>query len=109
MTTRNIILLTLALVSCQTPWDQYDASLYETVANPSEESYAAHIATLEQLVTTDPPPPGLCAELGYFLVLTGHYPEAEASFNRELASYPQAANFLKALRSSLGLDLLPKP
>lgn len=102
----RLLTITVALLaSCQSNWQQYDASLFETVANPSQEAYEYHIGTLERMVEEDPPPPGLCAELGYFLILVGRTAEADAWFARELAAYPHAESYVKMLRTTMGLDL----
>lgn len=95
-------LFVLSLAACQGPWQQYDVSLYNTIANPSPEAMAAHIETLERMVQTDPPPPGLCAELGYFLAISGRSGEAAHWFERELVAYPQSEQFLEQLSETIG-------
>lgn len=92
------------LAGCQSPWARYDASLYQTVANPSEDSYAFHVSTLEEMVRLDPVPPGMCAELAYYLILAGRTEEAGVWLDREVETYPQSAKFVSELRAALGLD-----
>jgi hypothetical protein len=89
----------LTIVSCQTPWDRYDESLYTAVFDPSEESLARHIQTLEGFTNSESPPPGLCAELAYYLALAGRNAEAEAWLDRELALWPESSKVVSALRS----------
>jgi len=90
--------------SCQSPWSRYDNSLYQTVADPCEESYAWHVATLEDMVLLDPIPPGMCAELAYYLILAGRANEADAWLTREVELYPQSAKFISELRATLGVN-----
>lgn len=89
--------------SCQSTWDTYDISSHQTIGAPGPESYEAHVALLERMVEVAPPPPGLCAELAYFLVLLGRPDQAEAWFAKEMHAWPGSEKFVLGLRRSLGL------
>lgn len=104
MSTRPLLALTLLMAGCQTPWTIYDQSLYQAVAEPSEDTYAAHVRSLESMVQLDPIPPGMCAELAFYLILSERQAEAAAWLDREIELYPQSAKFVAELRSTLGLD-----
>jgi len=98
------LLLSIALLvaSCTSNrWHDYDTSSQDVVMDPTEESYAEHIELLESWAadSDQPMPPGLYAELAYWLAKVGRYPEAEAALQKELALYPQAEKFLTALRA----------
>lgn len=98
---RALLLVALLASSCvSNRWNDYDASSQNVVMDPTEESYAEHIALLETWAADaeHPMPPGLYAELAYWLAKVGRYPEAEAALQKELAAYPQAAPFVAALR-----------
>ncbi|MAW59404.1 MAG: hypothetical protein CMJ94_01065 [Planctomycetes bacterium] len=87
------------LVSCQTQWDRYDESLYASVFEPSEQTLSRHIQTLEGFASWEVPPPGFCAELGYYLVLAGRESEAAVWLERESALWPESAKVVAALRN----------
>ena len=68
--------------------------------DPSAESYEAHVELLRDWTETEEGlPPGLSAELGFYLGLLGHTADAEAWFATEVANYPEAAGFVAALRA----------
>lgn len=110
---KRLLAIALLATSCVTNrWNDYDASSQNVVMDPTEESYAAHIELLEAWAadTEQPMPPGLYAELAYWLAKVGRYPEAEAAFQKELAAYPQAAPFVAALRALvIPADAATKP
>ncbi len=82
-------------------WHDYDSSSQNVVMEPTAENYGEHIALLETWAADpeQPMPPGLYAELAYWLAKVGRFPEAEAALQKELALYPQAAKFVAALRA----------
>ncbi len=94
-------LLVLMAASCQTAWDRYDESLYASVFEPSPSTYENHIRSLEALAATDPPPPGLCAELAYYLVLAEREDEAHLWLDRELEHWPESVVIVSALHKFL--------
>lgn len=99
---RLALLLALGCVSCVSDrWGDYDSSSQTVVMDPTEANYAEHIELLETWAADaeHPMPPGLYAELAYWLAKVGRYPEAEAALQKELAAYPQAELFVKALRA----------
>jgi hypothetical protein len=97
----NLFFIVLSLGACQSTWADYDQTLYATIATPSQEALDAHIATLESLVAIEPPPAGMCAELGYYLALSGRSDEMAYWFDRELSAYPQSESFIKQLRDTI--------
>jgi hypothetical protein len=95
----SLILLGLVL-GCATSWNRYDVTSYNTIRDPGAEAYEAHVGQIEAMTNaTMPPPPGLCAEAGYYFALLGHSEEAAAWFDREIEHYPKAAIFVNALRA----------
>ena len=96
--------LLLLLPSCQSTWDTYEISSHQTIAAPGPESYEAHVSHLTKKVEGDAPPPGLCAEMAYFLVLLGRPGEADVLFAREVDIWPQSEKFVLGLRRSLGIE-----
>lgn len=99
---RLVLLVALLASSCATDrWNDYDSSSQNVVMDPTEQRYNEHIALLEMWAadSEQPMPPGLYAELAYWLAKVGRYPEAEAALQKELAAYPQAQQFVAALRA----------
>lgn len=95
----QFILIALAACSCQTQWDRYDESLYASVFEPSEQTLSRHIQTLEGFASWEAPPPGLCAELAYYLALAGRGDESAVWLDKELAHWPESVKVVEALRS----------
>ena len=92
------------LCSCVTSrWDPYDDSSYDVVMEPSVTETEEHIQLLEAwaLDTQHPMPPGLYAELGYWLAKVGRYDSASAAFEKEIERYPYADKYLQVLRELL--------
>ncbi len=74
-------------------WGGYDDHLYALMKSPgSLEDYGI---ALKKQMDRHPDdkrmPPGLHAEYGYVLFVTGHKPEAVAHFTREKALWPESA------------------
>jgi len=93
-----IPLLLLFGLGCTGPqtrydWGGYDSQLYTLMKDPSGlENYGL---ALKKQMDRHPDdkrmPPGLHAEYGYVLYVTGHKPEAVAQFTREKALWPESA------------------
>ena len=77
------IAMILALSGCATVteagyyWGDYSATLYDYTKNPSDETLAAHLQELENIVTESAErdlrvPPGVHAELGYIHAREGN-------------------------------------
>lgn len=98
---RAFLLAAGALLSgCVTPWDRYDASLYDVSMEPGPESYRMHADLLQEWIAGDEGcPPGLSAELGFYLALSGRADEARPWFDREVEEHPEAARFVTAMRA----------
>jgi hypothetical protein len=90
----------LLLAGCASRWDSYDASLYDVTMEPGPETYQAHVDLLREWSEGgEELPPGLCAELGFYLALTGRTQEAAAWFDREVEQHPEAETFVQAMRA----------
>ena len=90
-------------------WQAYDESQFEISMAPGAEAYQDHVDVLSKWADREDLPPGLTAELGYYLALTGKPMEAEAMYSLELARHPECGLFILALRRlSLGIEL-PAP
>jgi hypothetical protein len=90
----------LLAAGCASHWDGYDNSLYAVTMEPGPEAYQAHVDLLRDWAGEgEELPPGLAAELGFYLALTGHPDEARLWFDREVARFPEAAAFVEAMRA----------
>ncbi|HVS19774.1 MAG TPA: DUF4810 domain-containing protein [Planctomycetota bacterium] len=99
---RLVLLIALLASSCiSNRWHDFDTSSQNVVMDPTEQRYNEHIELLESWAADgeQPMPPGLYAELAYWLAKVGRFPEAEAALQKELAAYPQAQQFVAALRA----------
>lgn len=102
--------LAVPCVSCvDMRWQDYDDSQFEISMAPGAEAYQDHVDLLSKWANREDLPPGLAAELGYYLALTGKPAEAEAMYSLELARHPECGRFILALRRlSLGIEV-PAP
>jgi hypothetical protein len=72
---------------------------------PNQEAYVDHAELLLKWSEGKELPPGLAAELGYYLALAGRTAEAEAMFAVEVSRHPEYLLFVQALkRICLGAD-----
>jgi hypothetical protein len=87
------------LAACQAPkpqptyhWGEYESALYNLMKRPQE--VAAYGAALKRQLDQDPTgariPPGILAEYGYCLYLTGDKGEAASFFLKEKTRWPEA-------------------
>jgi len=93
-----VVATMLLAASCASPWERYDSSLFSSVFEPNQQTIDGHISNLETLTAWEVPPPGLCAELAYFLALAGRNSEAQVWLDRELQVWPESAMVVEALR-----------
>ena len=101
----------LALSGCATVteagyyWGKYSSTLYNYTKNPSDETLAAHVEELEDIITESAErelrvPPGVHAELGYIRARQGDDTTAMAHYESEMALYPESRLFLERLVAS---------
>jgi hypothetical protein len=96
-----LLFASLCLCACTTPskWQTYDQTSYSAVMTPSDAVLEKHLAALESW-TTGPAadvPPGIYAELGYWLAKVGRTEEARVMFEREMERYPYAQKYVRML------------
>ena len=101
----------LALSGCATVteagyyWGKYSTTLYEYTKNPSDETVAAHVEELENIIAESAErdlrvPPGVHAELGYIKAKQGDGATATAHYESEIALYPESRVFLERVVAS---------
>jgi len=100
----HLAALAILFTSCVSPrWVRYDDSQYRVAMEPGVESYQAHVDFLiDWSESKDGLPPGLAAEVGFYLGLLGKASDAAAWFDLELAAHPESAQFIEALRAISG-------
>ncbi len=103
-------------LSCRTPGlELYDETLYDYMKYATPESLEAHLDTLEGIVDRaeerdERPPPGLCAEYGYYVTLAGEPERGMALLLREKDVYPESGPFVDVLiRMTSGQPPLANP
>lgn len=98
------VIIFLFLGSCQTAWDRYDESLYASVFEPNPNTYEQHIRSIEALASGATPPPGLCAEMAFYLALSGREGEADLWLQRELEHWPESAKVVHGIHALVNPD-----
>ena len=105
------VALVVALSGCATVteagyyWGKYSSTLYDYTKNPSDETMAAHVEELEEIITESAErelrvPPGVHAELGYIRAKQGDDATAMAHYESEMALYPESRLFLDRVVAS---------
>ncbi|MEO2159123.1 MAG: DUF4810 domain-containing protein [bacterium] len=74
-------------------WGNYENKLYKHYKNPDDvEGLAEALAqVIEDGEKDDRVPPGIYAEYGYLLLITGHSEEATSNFEKEKSKWPESA------------------
>jgi len=101
----------LALSGCATVteagyyWGKYSSTLYNYTKNPSDETMAAHLEELEEIISESAErdlrvPPGVHAELGYIRAKQGDDATSIAHYESEMALYPESRLFLERVMAS---------
>jgi hypothetical protein len=90
-------------------WGDYSESLYSLKKNPSEESMAKHVETLEAIIQNSQEldkrvPPGIYGELGYYMARQGKAKKAENYFLKEEEVYPESKKLMTDLIAQLDSD-----
>lgn len=105
------MMLLLFLAACAPPtlyyWDNYSETLYQLKSEPNDEHMAEHIETLERIISKSEEqnrrvPPGVCGELGFWLVKTGRTQEGVAFFQKEKQAYPESQKLMDTLIAQAG-------
>ena len=77
-------------------WGDYELALYEFYDDP--ENFDEYIEALDEIVNeseaADRVPPGMYAEYGYVLYVSGQTGEALTYFEREKTKWPESAVFM---------------
>jgi hypothetical protein len=105
------IAVVLTLSGCATVteagyyWGKYSSTLYDYTKNPSDETMAAHVEELEEIVSESAErelrvPPGVHAELGYIRAKQGDDATAIAHYESEMVLYPESRLFLERVVTS---------
>lgn len=104
-----MIALLAGLTGCVNQrWAEYDNSLFEVSMAPSLDSYQAHVDLLTKWSESkEGLPPGLAAEMGFYVALLGRSVEAEGWYAKEELAYPEFAQFIAALRVVSSGDSIP--
>jgi hypothetical protein len=81
-------------------WGKYSSTLYAYTKNPSDESLAAHVEELEEIISESSErdlrvPPGIHAELGYIKARQGDDGMAIGHYESEMSLYPESRLFLE--------------
>ena len=81
-------------------WGSYGPTLYKYTKSPSEETLAAHIESLQEIIAKSGEkdlrvPPGIYAELGYIEDQRGNHETSLTYYENEIALYPESRLFLE--------------
>lgn len=108
--------IAMSLTACASPsrfeWGNYENSLYAYSKTPeAREAYRKSLAdAIERGESSDRLAPGLHAELGYLFLEDNNNADAVASFQKEMAAFPESREFLQALVARLnGSAAQPAP
>ena len=100
-------MLMLVLAGCAVPsrfeWGDYENSLYAYSKTPqAREGYRKSLQTaIARGEQTNRLAPGLYAELGYLFLEDNNNADAIASFQKEMAAFPEARPFLSSVVTRL--------
>lgn len=105
-----LVTVTLLMCGCQTIteagyyWGNYDQTLYALTKSPSDETQAAHVETLKNIISKSAElnlkvPPGVYAELAYMESRAGNTSEAAKHYQNEVSLYPESRLFIERLTS----------
>lgn len=98
----------LLLVGCQQQakpmyyWGDYTQTYYDYAKTPSEETLAAHEASLVTIIAKSEElgiriPPGVYAEYGFIQLKKGQTEQAVSLFTKEKTLYPESTVFMDRL------------
>ena len=91
-------------------WGNYENSLYRYYKNPSqvEEMAEALAKIIEKGEQDGKVPPGLYAEYGYFLFITGNTKEAVTYFEKEKNIWPESSVLMDKMIETTKTDDIKK-
>ena len=103
-----IVITTLLIGGCVTVteagyyWGNYNKTLYAVTKSPSDETRAAHLETLQNIVSKSiernlKVPPGIYAELAYAEARNGNADLASQYYQNEISLYPESRLFIERL------------
>jgi len=94
----------LLLVSCEVQkplysWSNYQDKSYNYLKNNQEKDLQELLETYKKIIdkqegTRNVPPPGICADYGYLLLVKGKTAEGKALLMREVELYPESKIFI---------------
>ena len=105
----TVLLFALLLAGCERQgiyyWGDYSNTYYAQTKNPTEQTLAAHLKSLETIIAQSKAknrlvPPGVHAEYGYIMLKQGKTDLAIASFEQEKSLYPESRIFMDRLIAS---------
>jgi hypothetical protein len=81
-------------------WGDYGPTLYKYTKSPTDETLAAHIESLQNIIAKSDEkslrvPPGIYAELGYIENQRGNHETSNTYYENEIALYPESRLFLE--------------
>ncbi len=101
-----VFLFVLNIVGCVPPtlynWGNYSSTLYSYKKDPNDKNLTEHKKSLDEIVTVSARngknvPPGVFAELGFYLIKEGKQSEGEVYFAKEVKLYPESKIFIDKL------------
>ena len=102
-----LIFISAGCVSCSTQtqlynWAGYDDALYAYTKQPDKRNIDALMSVYIRLIenpggSRKTPPPGVCADYGYLLMLSGNIREGRALLMREVSLYPESRHFVNRI------------
>lgn len=88
-------------------WGDYSQTYYNYMKEPCDETYNAHMQSLEKVVQESEKrkkavPPGVFSEYGYYMLKAGNTSQAAEMFRREKLLYPESTVFMDRLIDKCG-------
>ncbi|GAA0859725.1 DUF4810 domain-containing protein [Aliiglaciecola litoralis] len=87
-------------------WGDYSSTLYDYKKEPSDETRAAHVESLEDIIAKSTQrgtriPPGVYAELGYMHIETGSTELGAKYLQLEVDTYPESQKFISTIQQRI--------
>lgn len=99
-----IFAIAVTAVSCASQsqlynWKGYDDAIYSFTKTSDEKSEETLMAIYERLITNSGgsrkvPPPGVCADYGYMMIINGKISEGKELLIKETVLYPESKKFI---------------
>jgi len=110
MTMKKLLLFSVTLillVSCQPQkqlysWSNYEDKSYNYLKNNQDKDLTELLASYQQIIekqdgTRKVPPPGICADYGYLLIVKGKTAEGKTLLMKEMELYPESKIFVERI------------